>query len=88
MSLCTDNLTLVLYIVGKYGPSESLLHLLVRCKLEGAVAILLESTKGKEEILQQKDYKGRAPAEIARKKGCKKAAKMLTAAIVSFTLIL
>ena len=70
---------------GKYGPRESLLHLLIRCKLEGAVGILLQDTRGKDTILQQKDYKGRSPAEIARKKGSKKAAKMVATAIVSIS---
>ena len=55
----------------------------MRCKLEGAAGLLLQSTKGKEALLQQKDYKGRTPADIARKKGNKKIAEMVDAAIVS-----
>ena len=71
---------------GKYGPSESLLHLLVRCKLDGAVGMLLQHRNrgSKEAILQQRDYKGRTPSEIARKKGSKRMAEMLAMANVSF----
>lgn len=68
---------------GKYGHKESLLHLFVRCKLEGAAGLLLQTSKGKEAVLQQKDYRGRTPAEIARKKGIKKFAEMVDTAIVS-----
>ena len=73
---------------GKYGASESLLHLLVRCKLEGAVGVLLQHRNrgSKGAILQQRDYKGRTPSEIARKKGSKRTAEMLAMASVSFLL--
>ena len=54
----------------------------MRCKLNGAASILLENSRGKETILQQQDYRGRTPAEIARKKGNKRIAEMLDAAIV------
>lgn len=69
--------------VGKYGSNESLLHLFVRCKLDGAASLLLEKNKGKNTILQQQDYRGRTPAEIARKKGSKRIAEMVDEAIVS-----
>ena len=70
-------------ILGKYGPDESLLHLFVRCKLDGATSILLENIKGKEAVLQQRDYKGKTPSDIARTKGSKRIAEMMDAAIVS-----
>ncbi|CAI8010617.1 hypothetical protein GBAR_LOCUS6972 [Geodia barretti] len=85
-SLCSDwNLSSVIF--GKYGASESLLHLLVRCKLEGAVGVLLQHRNrgSKEAILQQRDYKGRTPSEIARKKGSKRTAEMLAMASVNST---
>jgi hypothetical protein len=68
-------------IFGKFGPDESLLHLFVRCKLDGAASILLENVKGKEAILQQRDYKGKTPAELARMKGSKRIAELVDAAI-------
>ena len=37
-------------------------------------------------FLQQRDYRGRTPAEIARKKGSKRIAEMLERAIVSIIL--
>lgn len=55
----------------------------MRCKLDGAASLLLEKTKGKSTILQQQDYRGRTPAEIARKKGSKRIAEMVDEAIVS-----
>lgn len=55
----------------------------MRCKLDGAASLLLEKTKGKNNILQQQDYRGRTPAEIARKKGSKRVAEMVDEAIVS-----
>ena len=55
----------------------------MRCKLDGAASILLENVKGKEAILQQRDYKGKTPAELARMKGSKRIAELVDAAIVS-----
>jgi hypothetical protein len=72
-------------VFGKYGSEESLLHLLVRRKLEGAVDILLQNAKGKEMVLQQRDYKGRTPAGIARKKGSKRMAETLTEIAKSYS---
>ena len=68
---------------GKYGQDESLLHLCIRQKLEGAASYLLQNVKGRETFLQQSDYKGKTPAEIARKNGEKRIATMVEKAIVS-----
>ena len=55
----------------------------MRCKLDGAANILLENIKGKEGVLQQRDYKGKTPSDIARTKGSKRLAEMMDAALVS-----
>lgn len=69
--------------LGKYGQDESLLHLCVRQKLEGAASYLLQNIRGREVFLQQRDHKGKTPSEIARKKGEKRIADMLDKAVVS-----
>ena len=83
MSVYIHVMTCCSSIAGKYGPKESLLHLFVRCKLEGATGMLLENLRGKETMLRQRDYRGRTPAEIAYKKGSKRIVEMLNEAIVS-----
>lgn len=69
--------------LGKYGQDESLLHLCIRQKLEGAASYLLQNVKGRETFLQQKDYKGKTPTDIARKQSEKRIVDMLERAIVS-----